>query len=309
MRELKIVTVVVSLSLLVYIGVEPFAHSVMHKHVEGHDFTYPEFKAVDLKGADIENGKTLVTSQCIGCHSIESQGFKAPMDPVSAAATYGVNPPDLSRAGAIYDDKFMVELLKNPTKALGVEHVFKEKPHPMPPMAFDDKSAIDMVAYLKSIAPKDVSPREAFEDACSRCHALRYVKMTEIGPEPKPKIDIVTKTDMNRLEFDKNLATYRTHLAAYLGKLPPDLSIIIRARSENFLSTFIEDPQSQLPGTAMPKVGVTKEGYEKIRAYLEQVGDPSKKERERLGPWVLGYLVILAILAYLWKRYHWRDLH
>jgi len=75
------------------------------------------------------------------------------------------------------------------------------------------------------------------------------------------------------------------------------------------LETFVEDPQSQLEGTAMPRVGLTKEGYEKVEAYLEEIGDPSKPKREAVGPWVLGFFVIFTILAYLWKQAHWRDLH
>ncbi len=43
-KELKVLAVVVFFTLITYWGVEPFAHSVMHKHVEGHDFTYPDLK-------------------------------------------------------------------------------------------------------------------------------------------------------------------------------------------------------------------------------------------------------------------------
>ncbi|HHD74342.1 MAG TPA: cytochrome c1, partial [Nitratifractor sp.] len=94
----------------------------------------------------------------------------------------------------------------------------------------------------------------------------------------------------------------------YMGKLPPDLSIIIRARGKHFLETFVEDPQTQLPGTAMPRVGVTKEGYEKVEAYLEEMGDPSKPKREAVGPWVIGFFFIFTILAYLWYKSQWKGL-
>jgi len=43
--------------------------------------------------------------------------------------------------------------------------------------------------------------------------------------------------------------------------------------------------------------------------YLENIGDSKKQEREDLAPWVLGYLVILAIFAYLWKVKIWREVH
>jgi len=58
----------------------------------------------------------------------------------------------------------------------------------------------------------------------------------------------------------------------------------------------------------MPRVGVTKESYEKIESYLEEVGDSSKPEREKYGPLVIGYFVVFTLLAYLWYKSHWRDI-
>ncbi len=43
--------------------------------------------------------------------------------------------------------------------------------------------------------------------------------------------------------------------------------------------------------------------------YLEETGDPSKHAREAVGPYVLLFFVIFTILAYLWKRSHWKELH
>jgi len=77
-----------------------------------------------------------------------------------------------------------------------------------------------------------------------------------------------------------------------------------------FLETFMRRPTNQqLPGTAMPRVGLTKEGFEHVKKYLEETGDPSKPAREAVGPYVLLFFVIFTILAYLWKRSHWKELH
>jgi len=299
MKELKVLAVVVFFTLITYWGVEPYAHSVMHKHVEGHDFKYPDLKAAPKGNA--ENGKNLIAS-CTGCHGIKSQGIKPPMDAKASAATYGVNPPDLSNAGAIYDTKFLVDLMQNPA------HATKVKKFAMPPSVGSAQEAADIAAYLKSIAPKEVSNKEAFEAACGRCHAMRYDKWTQLGPVPKTKPNIKTGQDPELMKFKLDVAEYQDHLAKYMGKLPPDLSIIIRARSKHYLETFVEDPQSQLPGTAMPRVGLTKEAYEKVESYLEEVGDSSKPQREKIGPWVIGYFVIFAFLAYLWYKSQWKGL-
>lgn len=42
--------------------------------------------------------------------------------------------------------------------------------------------------------------------------------------------------------------------------------------------------------------------------FFYYAADPHKAARERLGWWVLGFLVILAILLYLLKREYWKDL-
>jgi len=318
MKELKILAVVVFFSLLVYYGVEPFAHSKMHKHVEGEGFAYKDLPALTKKG-DPAKGKELVmgAGACIGCHGIKVEGMDAPMDPVSAADSFGVNPPDLSTAGALYDPRFLAALIKNPAHALKVEHKFdpeKGKMHPMPPFGGAggdlDQEVADMVAYLQSIAKKEeITPKEAFVSACGRCHANRYAKYTQIGFIPKTKSNIKTNQDVELLKFQTQVGEYQNKLADYMGKLPPDLSIIIRARSEHFLETFVEDPQSQLAGTAMPRVGLTKEGYEKVLSFLEETGDPSKKDRESLGPKVILFFLIFTVLAYFWKKDVWSKLH
>ena len=35
----------------------------------------------------------------------------------------------------------------------------------------------DMVAYLKSIAPKEMTNKEVYADACQRCHGIKYADM------------------------------------------------------------------------------------------------------------------------------------
>jgi len=43
--------------------------------------------------------------------------------------------------------------------------------------------------------------------------------------------------------------------------------------------------------------------------FLAYAGEPSKLERQSLGKWVLGFLAIFFVLAYLLKKEYWRDVH
>ena len=342
MRELKILAVVVALTLITYWGVEPFAHSEMHPHVSPANFKFEEAdkasakeniekaqKALEeakksndekaIKGAtltlneltafdktinefwasnqdalkssgDATNGETLVTANCTACHSIESKGFPQLMDNASAGAAYGVTPPDLGSAGKLYSKEYLVAFIKNPALASKVSHKFVDgKAHPMPGYDWMQAQEIaDMVAYLQSIAPKEMTNKEIFVDACQRCHDIKYADMK-----------------------GGSMSSFTSHndIKTYMGKLPPDLSQYIRSRSVDYLTTFVNDPQKQLEGTAMPRVGLTQEAQTQVIKYLEEIGDSKKEQREELGPKFLIYLVVFAIFAFLWKASRWRDVH
>ncbi len=310
MKELKILAVVVFFTLLTYWGVEPYAHSVMHPHVESENFAYSDLKDTGKKGDAAKGAETFMNAGCIGCHGVKAAGMPAPMDAVAAAQSFGVNPPDLSTAGAIYDEKFLAALIKNPAHALKVEHKFTGgKMHPM--TAFYglggdiDQEVADIVAYLKSIAPKaeEITPKMVYEDACGRCHAMHYDNWTQLGEKPK------FKYKKDELLYEAKVLDYQDYLTKYMGKLPPDLSMYIRSRGEHYIETFMENPQSLLPGTAMPRVGVTAEAAEKVLEHLADVGDAKRHERSSVGAKTMIYLLIFAILAYLWKQSIWRELH
>ncbi|MDQ1325070.1 MAG: ubiquinol-cytochrome c reductase cytochrome c1 subunit [Campylobacterota bacterium] len=331
MRELKILAVVVFFTLVTYWGVEPFAHSQMHKHVEGHGFTYngtadtkeaeagvvkakesgskeaeaqAKLEAKKVFWADVEkiaqlqgnaaNGEAAFAT-CLGCHN------------GSGVNMGGVIPPNLDHAGALYDKNYLIALIKDPAMASNVDHKYEDTmTHPMgsiKTMVTDDQQIADIVAYMQEKMAGEVTSKQAFDEACARCHAMRYAKTTQLGDTP------TFKYEKDALAHKIKVIEEQEMVKAYMGKLPPDLSIMVRARSEHFMETFVENPQAQLPGTSMPRVGLSHEGYEKVKAYLEEVGDPSKPAREAIGPWVLLFFVVFTVLAYLWKKSQWKDLH
>ena len=317
MKELKIFGIVAIFTLVLYWGVEPFAHSQMHKHVEGHGFAYNG-------EADIEEAKTAKKEDVAKVKEAfwadVAKVSKLKGDPAAGEAAFatcmgchmegapnmgGVIPPSLEHAGALYDKNYLIALLKDPAMASNVDHKYKDTmTHPMgsiKSMMADDQQIADVVAYLKTKKAGEVTTKEAFDDACGRCHAMRYAKTSQLGDIPK------FKYKKDELAYQVKILEEQELVQKYMGKLPPDLSIIIRARSEHFLETFVENPQSQLPGTSMPRVGLSHEGYEKVKTYLEEIGDPSKPAREALGPKVLLFFIIFTGLAFLWKKSRWKG--
>jgi ubiquinol-cytochrome c reductase cytochrome c1 subunit len=290
MREIKILVVLVFFTGVLYWGVEPFAHSQMHPHVEAPDYSYSNVDGLQGATGNAAKGAELVASNCTACHSIKAAGFPSIMDNATAAASYGVVPPDLSTAGHLYDPNFLAAFIKNPAKATITEHKFVDgRVHPMPSYNWMQPQEIaDIVAYLQSIAPKKMTDKEVFQNACQRCHSIKYG---------------------DYFGGSMQALTPKANIKSYMGKIPPDLSQYIRSRGEEYLHEFINDPQKHLKGTAMPRVGLTKASEDQVIEYMTEVGDSKKAQRESLAGPFLGYLVIFAIFAWLWKAKIWREVH
>lgn len=243
---------------------------------------------IDLSKGDAMAGAEAFAMACTACHGLEAASLTAPVDGNLSSEMYGVNPPDLSTAGYLYTDKFLAAIILNPAMAMKVDHKFNdENPHPMTQFfglgGELNQEVADIVAYLKSVAPKTLDDKKVFADACQRCHDVKY-----------------DKTYMSSLP---------NFLSKYMGSTPPDLSMMIRSKQADYLHKFINDPQKMLPATSMPRVGLNEQAQTQIVEYIEKVGDSKKAERESLSVYIMIYFAILAVFATLWKRKIWSKLH
>jgi len=249
-----------------------------------------------LKGDPVA-GEASYNVGCVGCHNDAA----LPME--------GVVPPDLKTSGALYERHYLIGLIKDPAMASNVDHKFSiVRHHQMESVKYmvtTDEDIVNTIAYLQKIAPKqeEITPAIAFEDACGRCHDVRYKNWTITGTKP------TFKDKRDEMAFDIKHLDAQEGITGYMGKLPPDLSMYIRSRGAHYISAFMEDPQQLLLGTSMPRVGVNAESAAKVIAYLEEAGDPKKDERNRVGMYVMIYMVFFIIVAFLWKKQIWRDLH
>ncbi|NPA12881.1 MAG: cytochrome c1 [Aquificae bacterium] len=283
MKELKILLVIVVIVGITYWGIEPLAHSIMHKHIEEaiEKYNLPDYKFSDLGPApaisgDAAQGKKNFQMFCASCHGLKADGIPAPMDPKTAAASFGVVPPDLSNVASFTAENFLYHFIKDPARASEFKKIS------MPAMGLDDKQIMDIIAYLKSTAKK-IHGAELFKEACGRCHGAKYQKIYADTPADA--------------------------LKKYLGKVPPDLSIIMKAKGEHYLVAFINKPQALLPGTSMPRVGLNEEATEDLMKYLDEISDPHKEQRKKVGLIVLAYMLVMIGLTYAWKKKIWRNIH
>ena len=46
-----------------------------------------------------------------------------------------------------------------------------------------------------------------------------------------------------------------------------------------------------------------------LEGFMEYLGEPAKVKRKNVGIWVLLFLALFALIAYLLKAEYWRDVH
>ncbi len=277
---------------------------------------------IDFTKGNAAKGKEFFNNNCFACHGVKEDDIAANI----TDSSLGVIPPDLSSAGVIFDEKFLAALIMNPALALKVDHKFGDAfimTAYNSEVSGDSEELVnaniaDVIAYLKEVGLKF----QAKENATIKQEAeLKYSKIEDANEKSalvekeiafaKDKSTFIEACGRcHDIKYD-NFFTPSNHndLANYLGSVPPDLSMMIRSRGEQYLHDFINNTQKLLPGTAMPRVGLTEDAQVKVVSYLEKVGDSKKEERESTGIYIMIFFVILSIFAIGWKRSVWSKLH
>lgn len=341
MNEKKIVLILAGVIAVIYIGIEPLAHAVMHP-LPKVDYSYGDLADMPIEG-NAKEGQKLVRSHCTMCHSVSIDLGASPISKMalkrefgdlydensqasydkycalSQARHFGVVPLDLSNVGRMYDPKFLANFIKRPAhasfestyvkykKALFQEELseFKEQSDEALQFTADYEKSMrnylleakismpdftklsdarigDIVAYLDLIS-RDLSPKEATELACGRCHSVDLAGIA--------------------------MTTEKEALHEHFGSTPPDLSMIYKSRGEAHLHAFLNDPQAIILGSKMPRIGLNKASQQKIITYLESVADPKKEERESLAWLIIGYFLLFAVVTYLWYKNEYERIH
>ena len=170
-----------------------------------------------------------------------------------------------------------------------------------------------------------------FMNYCSGCHAISFMRYNRIGEDLGLSDELVAENLMfsgNKLGETITTAMPEDAAGKWFGVTPPDLSLIARSKGTDwiytYLRSFYEDESrifgvnnSVLVNASMPDVlwslkqGQTEANFDQnvrdITNFLDYVGEPAKLIRLKLGKWVLLFLGILFILAYLLKKEYWKD--
>jgi ubiquinol-cytochrome c reductase cytochrome c1 subunit len=201
---------------------------------------------------------------------------------------------------------------------------------------------------------------QVYKEVCASCHAMKqlsYRNLRELGlseAEVRAIAATVTVTDGPNDEgamferpgrptdrFRSPFANEQAARAANNGALPPDLSVITKARENgaNYLNALLNgytDPPAgfnlmegmhyneYFPGhqIAMPKPlnddqvqfhDGTKATVEQmahdVTTFLAWAAEPELEQRRQMGVRIILFLTILGGLAYAVKRKIWHDVH
>src|SRR5580704_555819 len=116
-----------------------------------------------------------------------------------------------------------------------------------------------------------------FMNYCSGCHSLKYVRYNRMAkdleiPEPELQANLMFTSDK---PFDTVISSMPADAEAWFGKQPPDLSLMARARSVDYIYAFLKGfyvdkarpwgvNNVVLPGTSMPAVLSRLRGHQSL---------------------------------------------
>lgn len=202
---------------------------------------------------------------------------------------------------------------------------------------------------------------QIYKEVCSACHSMRLVPIRtlagigfteaqikdiaagyEVTDGPNDAGDMFQRPAVSADRFPKPFPNDNAARAANGGALPPDLSLIAKARvgGEDYLYAFLtgfEDPapadvtlmpgmnynkyfpghQVGMPNILMPD-GVTyadgtkatvEQQARDISTFLTFVAEPHLDARKQMGVKVILFLIVFAGLMYATKRQLWSGLH
>ena len=202
---------------------------------------------------------------------------------------------------------------------------------------------------------------QVYNEVCASCHGLKLVAYRNLGAVgfsadeikaiaaefevtdgPNDDGDMFTRPARPADRFASPFANAQAARAANNGALPPDLSVITKARKGGgdyiyaLMSGYLEEPPADFeladgmyynkvfPGHQIamsPPLGddaveytdgtqaTTAQMAKDVTTFLVWAAEPEMEERKRLGIKVMLFLLVLTGLLYALKRKIWSDLH
>lgn len=187
-------------------------------------------------------------------------------------------------------------------------------------------------------APIDLHNKESLQNGaklfisyCLGCHSAKYMRYERMAQDLEIDPKLVAEYMMfttDKIGDSMDPKFNQKDQAKWFGNAPPDLSLETRLRTPDWVYTYLLNfyPDAKRPwgvnnrvfkDVAMPHVlgdleqELGPEGYEEaigdLTNFMTYMAEPIRTERERLGIFVLLFLVLLLVPVYLLNKEYWKD--
>ncbi len=172
-----------------------------------------------------------------------------------------------------------------------------------------------------------------FANYCLSCHGIKYMRYNRMADDLGISEDVLRENFLMPSQkpsdtMDVNMS--EEDAKRWFGKAPPDLSLVARARTPEWIYTFLRsfrEDENSVTGwdndlfedVAMPHVlyrverSLAPEEYDGLVRdlvnFLVYVAEPAKLVRYNIGILVLIFVGLFTGLAYLLKKEYWKDIH
>lgn len=248
--------------------------------------------AVELEDADIEltnhaaiqRGAKAYVNYCLGCHSLKYVRYKQFTD-------VGLTEEDIEK-NLIFDDSKVGDLMKIAMPESDATKWFGAAP---PDLTLNARTRHDggdwIYTYLKSFYTDPSRPLGVNNTVFAN------VGMPHVLWELQGIQDPVYKYEVHH--DGHTVETFDTEAAAeaYLAE-----------KDDTYTITQVVDSLELVePGSMTPAE------YDQLArdlaTFMTYVSEPVKVERQRMGIWVMLFLVVFTVVAYLMKKEWWKDVH
>ena len=250
----------------------------------------------------LQRGMTLYVNYCLGCHSLKFQRYERTADdlgiPHDLALRNLVFPRRARPAGM--DGTAIGDLMQTSMPQERAKEWFG-KPPPDLTMVDRVRGTAWVYSMLKGFYVDSSRPfgynNRVFENVGMPHVLVGLQGIPRLVPKRPQSVDILDGLDA--IVRKRPDGAYVEHVTA-VDELPDGADPVIRGE----LADVEVDP-----GTGSMTAEEFDQAAYDIANFLHYVGDPGRRERHRIGGWVLAFLAGLFVLATLLNREYRKDLH
>ncbi|TQV72849.1 cytochrome c1 [Aliikangiella marina] len=269
--------------------------------------TLPNDKLPRLSGdyleVSMQRGMQIYVNNCLGCHALAFHRYER------SATDLGI-PTDVMMENMIFSDDKIGDLMTNNMNAKAAANWFGAAPPDLSVVA-RARGTKWLYNYFRGFYVDDSRPygvnNSVFKDV-GMPHVLEEMQ------------GLQAKTDQVK-NLENEISYAQADMANAKKQLEEGGNSSALNKTIREAEAVISEAETKL--TEISEAGkyfeIVKEGQlspqefddamRDLTYFLEYVGEPIKRDRERLGVWVLLFITFFGFVAYLLKKEYWKDIH